>query len=472
MRISKSPACEWLLLSVFIFLAAYATAPGSVSAQTINNSVQGANAVWGYNSTAAKEEVYGSLSAIDASVFAGSDICAQIANALGSANLAPGGVVDARGSLAVTSGTCVKSPSEIVTTQQVTILLPAGTIKLPHTWVLGNRTRLIGEGRNLTTIAPTSSFSTSLGNSLIQMGSSTLCSSAAPCTGVVISELWIQGSTSETVPADGVDNSYAGAFSYLEHVTITNFTGNGLLIQGAIAGSDLADGSGPYVDLIISNVSTGVSAATATTTCINLQAQTGGIHGLTCTANAVPTAGIYLDGSNNTIKDVHIEGVIAGILVGSHHAAVANIVESISGVDGSGNVTNDVEISNAQTGGVNNVSDLTLMGISPYGHIVNYVVLDQLTGISISKTDNVALYALGDGLGSGYTLFSTSPVTPSTTVPTNGLPTWGVGTTTLGTTDSCNIPGALYSNTSGSGSLATVFVCTESTGTLSWQPIA
>jgi hypothetical protein len=365
--------------------------------------------------------------------------------------------------------------------------LPAGHSRYSDPWPQSTLARLAaatfapkllqlyGEGRNQTTIAPKSSFSTSAGNnSLLQMGSSS-CTLTSPCTGIVISEVWVQGSTSLAVPPDGIDNSYAGEFSYVEHVTITNFVGNGLLVEGSVAGSsDLADGSGPYVDLVISNVTTGdTSSAVSTTSCINLQAQTRGVHGLTCTANGMPMAGIYLDGSGNTIEDIHFEGVVAGVLAGSQHTAAGNSVTNVSGVDGgnSGPVTYDVQISSNVTAGVANVSDLTLTGISPYGTIKDFTVQDELTGINVPKTDNVTIYALGApfGGGNGYTLFSTSPVTPSTSVPTNGVPTWGIGTTNIGG-ESCNTPGALYSNTSGATG-TTIFVCTQTTGSALWTSL-
>jgi hypothetical protein len=477
MKIADRLAVRSMVLSaIWIFSLWCATAPQRASAQTVTGSQKlGDNAIWTNSTT-----ITGSSAFIDASVFSGTDICAKIANALSSSSFPAGGVLDARAVLTGSLGTCASSPSDLLSSPPAaTILLPAGVITLPDTWVLGNQMRIIGEGRGQTTITPSSTFSTSKGSALLQMGSSS-CTTTSPCTGIVISELWVQGNTGETVPADGIDNPYAGAFSYVEHATVSYFTGNGLLIEGAVASSGsntyLADGSGPYSDLIISNVSTGTSAATASTTCINLQAQTRGIHGLTCTANGSPTAGSYLDGSNNTIEDVHFEGVITGVLVGSQHVAAGNSVINVSGADGSGPVDYDIQVSsNTQTGGSPNVSDLTLEGISPYGFIKDFVVLDNLTGVSIPKADNVALYALGNSFGSGYSLFSTTPVTPSSSVPTNGLPTWGVGGTNLGsTTETCNTPGALYSNTAG-GTGSTVFVCTEATqsgGQPTWQPIA
>jgi hypothetical protein len=475
MKIANSSAfkCSFFSATV-ILLALYSVGPETAHAQTINSAEQGDNAVW-LNST----HIAGSSAFIDASAFTtATDICAKIAAALTTtASFPAGGVIDARGAFptGTTRQVCANSPSSTLTSQPpaATILLPAGTIILPVPWVLADQTRIIGEGREQTTISTetTSNGSKNFsGSALIQMGSSSWCPSTG-CTGVVVAEMFLEGNGSVlTATVDGIDNAFAGEFSQVESVTVSDFTGNGLLVQGAVA-SGLADNSGPYSNLAISNIS---GDPTSTTSCIDLEAQTHGIHGLTCTSNGNPTAGIYLDGSGNTIEDVHFEGVIAGVLVGSQHVAAADSIINISGVDGgnSGPVTYDIQISsNTQSGGAPNVSDLTLIAISPFGTIKSYVVQDNLTGINIPKTDNVALYALGDPFGSGYTLFSTSPVTPSSSVPTNGLPTWGVGTTNLGTTDSCDTPGALYSNTSG-GSGSTVFVCTESTGTLSWQPIS
>jgi hypothetical protein len=454
MRNVNRPALSRLFFSAAtVLLVLQELVPSTANAQiTINGSTQGYNAVWSGSAT-----ISGSSVSLDASKFSGSDICAKITTALSAAiadGFAAGVVIDARGAA---TGICANSPT--TNTDHATILLPAGTITLPGTWILGNQTRLIGLGRNQTTIVPKSTSFT--GSSVIQMGSPSICPNTG-CTGVVISELWVQGPMTG-IALDGVDNPYAGEFSYLEHVTITNFNNNGLLIEGTVANNGvntfLADGSGPYADLIISSVN-----ATATS-CLNLQAQTRGIHGLTCTSNGLTLAGLYLDGSGNTIEDIHFEGVADSILVGSQHVAAENTVINVTGVGGSGSVNTDVHISNALTGGTANVSDLTLMGISPYGVVKNFAVQDDLTGINLPKSDNVALYSLGDPFGGGYTLFGTSP-TPSTTIP--GLPTWGVGTTNLGTTETCNTPGSVYSNSSGTGSLTTVFVCTAA---LTWQPI-
>jgi hypothetical protein len=468
MGIANGSVLRWLyFLAASILLTLSSVVPQRGFAQTINAAPQGDNAVWLSGTT-----IMGSSAIIDANAFTG-DICAKIAAALTSTSFPAGGVIDARGALpaGMTHQVCANSPSSGLVSQPpaATILLPAGTIILPVPWVLANQTRIIGEGRQQTSISAETTMNGTMlfsGSVLIQMGSSSWCPSTG-CTGIVVSEMFLEGFGSVLPNLDAIDNSFAGEFSRVEHVTVSDFTGNGLLIKGAVVGG-LADNSGPYSDLAIGNTNAG---PTPTTACITLEAQTRGIHGLTCTSNATPLAGIYLDGSGNTIEDVHFEGVQDAILVGSQEVAAGNTVINITGVDGgnSGPVTNDIHISShTQVGGAANVSGLTLEGIAPYGVIMQYTVQDDLTGINVPKTDNVALYALGSPFGSGYTLFSTSP-TPSTTVP--GLPTWGVGVTSIGTNQSCNTPGALYSNTAG-GSNTTVFVCTESTGTLSWQPIA
>jgi hypothetical protein len=410
---------------------------------------KGYNAVW-----SAANTITGSTASIDASNFSG-DVCAKISSAISAAvadGFTTGVVIDARGA---GTGVCTSSPT--TNSNPATILLPAGTITLPSTWTLGNETRLIGLGRNQTTIKPAATFT---GSAVIEMGSSSACPSAG-CTGVVVSELWVQGASTGT-SLTGIENGYSNQFSYVEHVSITNFDDNGLLIEGAIAdgiNTYLADGSGPYTDLIISSVN-----ATATS-CVNLQARTNGIHGLTCTSNGSTLAGIYLDGSGNTIEDVHFEGVVDGILVGSQHTSAENSVINITGLNGSGNLTNDIHVSNAQTSGSPNVKDLTLLGISPYNLTISggNALKDDLTGIDIPRADNIALYALGESFGGGYTLFGTTPITPGTT---SGLPTWGVGTTNVGS-ETCNTPGSLYSNPSGASG-STVFVCTAAK---TWQSL-
>ena len=113
----------------------------------------GNNAV--YNATSG---VVGSAAFIDASVFANNtnpNICTILNNILNGTLLvkqggypATGAVVDARGlNSNNTSLTCSASPwAGISNPPPSTILLPAGTIIIPGTWVLPNYTRLIGAG--------------------------------------------------------------------------------------------------------------------------------------------------------------------------------------------------------------------------------------------------------------------------------------------------------------------------------------
>jgi hypothetical protein len=61
------------------------------------------------------------------------------------------------------------------------------------------------------------------------------------------------------------------------------------------------------------------------TACVKIQAQTRGLHNLTCTSNSNtanqgggewPSAAIYLDSYNTTIENVHVEGFYDAIVVG------------------------------------------------------------------------------------------------------------------------------------------------------------
>ena len=89
---------------------------------------------------------------IDASVLQGNndDFCKTIFNVIGALNYpATGEVIDARGisaRLTCASGTSPWFNGANYANKPSTILLPAGTITIPATWVLPAGTKLIGEG--------------------------------------------------------------------------------------------------------------------------------------------------------------------------------------------------------------------------------------------------------------------------------------------------------------------------------------
>jgi hypothetical protein len=188
---------------------------------------------------------------------------------------------------------------------------------------------------------------------------------------------------------------------------------------------------------------------------------TRGIHGLTCvsTSNS-STAAVSLDSSNNSISDVLVEGFYDGIRVGLSGDAHSNVLSNIVG--------DTVVITGTQApptisvvhivSGTHLVSDLSMVGIrrTASGSTIN----DELTSTQLTD-QSVAMYALGERGGNGYSRFSTSPNTA----------TWasGVGAPSGGCSTAANL-GSLYSSTNtASGAL---FVCERPDGEdIGWEMV-
>jgi hypothetical protein len=408
-----------------------------------------------------------------------------------------GGVVDARGVNSGGSNSCSGTTPYVVTvtgghtiTTPSTLLLPSGTITINTTWVLPDRTRIIGEGNNpnSTNIMGTliQADGIAAGDPMIQMGNSSLCNDPSDqCYGISISNLAINGANGGTVVIDGIWNLYAGDSSYVDHVNISQVAGNAIVI-----GNNAAD-SGPYSNIAISPSGLCVS----TTACVKLGDANGlplstrGIHGMTCTCTGTGatggtgTAGIWLNSPNNTLEDLHFEGFIDGIRVGN---LTPNSGETINtranvliNINGDGNkidtMTNLVHVcsptvlTGTACGNSNNVvSDLTMYDVAASRacgtcNLTN-VIQDDLTGNLIpfqnALATSVNTYVLGEAFSSGsYSRFATNP--------TAGIATWGVGSTAQVTGSSCQ-SGSLYSNTSGIATgKNTLFVCVSN----GWTPI-
>ena len=419
---------------------------GWVSVSSTPTAAQnGANAIC--TSAAGCTSVMSSSAFIDASVITGpgstTDVCARIYGALTSAYPTTPRVIDARGinsgnsSMSCPSGDTPWTYGGNSTTTNALILLPPGTINILTTWIIPTQTRIMGLGRELTHIQ----WSAAANGDIIDM-----CNSA--CFGVGISDLTIDGSAS--VVNNGIVNNHAQEQSYVNNVNFANIEGIDLTI-GSGAGN-----SGPYTNLVMGN-QTGSSAA-----CVQiLNAETRGIHGLTCTLDGTPLAGIYLDGSNNTIEDAHFEGVVDGIVIGDSSSltfpASGNTVINITGAFGSGAITNVVHICSATAGSApcnsspKGAQDVTISGV--LGSYATNVLQDDVTGTTIAvptsgshaHVEELGLYVLGEQVGNGFSRFTTYP----------GVPTWGVGSAGPGA-GSCT-PGALFSSTQATG--GNLWVC-------------
>jgi hypothetical protein len=392
---------------------------------------------------------------IDAANFpstAGPDFCGQLSAVLSSGipyiNSTNWQVIDARG---ITYTSCSANPWAGTTTW-ATILLPAGTITIQKTWTLPQNTRIVGQGPGITTLKAGSSLTT---GPMIKMGchghsGMTVC---ATSFGVSVENLTLDGSSQGV---DGIDNSDAEEQSYVKHVQMINIGGTGLSL-----GTDVGTSShsGPYSDLSITETSGGSG-------CVNIApgAQPRGIHGINCNSSSNSGAGIYLDGGNVSIEDVNVTGFTDGIRIGSQEtgqSVQSNIIFNVTGGSGLTNVIHICGSYSTTCSTANSVTDLTLMGITRLGTGTD-TIQDDVTDYTLSDA-TVAMYILGEtqtsisGTGPGYSRFTTSP---------SLVPTWLVGTVSLTTGSSCAPTGALYSKTSGSGTV--VWGCAGSSG---WQVI-
>lgn len=431
-----------------------------------------------------------SYAIVDATQFQvnGSDLCATINNVFGvyypTVGAANGIVVDARGisgtALQCTSGT---NPwSNLISAENKygndeftdIVLLPAGTIQIQTTWVLPNYTHLIGQGPNSTIIQAGSNIT----QDMIDMGqaSGLLCSSLPDCPGVVIEHLELNGNGNQY----GIVNCCAQELSRVNDVSISNVK------TGLWLSDRFAQNSGPYTNLTISGVNTCLSIGPAMS---GNMVNSRGVHGLQCSVNSTSSAAITVDGPNNSLEDISISSASSsadGIYVGSKGSAEGN---TFLNIQGSG-LNNVIHISNANNSGVSgpqncpythnrtsgqgtvyNVCDLTIFGVARSSG--TSTVKDDLTGTTIIDS-TLAMYTLGEIVGTNYTSFGYSRFTTATASGNTNATPWLVGATYP--SGSCKI-GTLYSCTGSSSACnnstatAALWQCVPVSGTPTWTKI-
>jgi hypothetical protein len=516
MTTSKALATQWSVWGVLgLAVTAMLCSPALLTAQ------KGENAV--YNSSSA---VAGSTAFIDASAFcgttgsgacgvAGTDACTMIATALSTyyPSTPAGLVVDARGVVPPSGGSqpCSGNPFANITqtnTVPITVLLPASTINITAAWILPNNTRLVGEGGFTLLQGVNGTTVSCCTGAMIEMGPAPGQGQSCPSTpysGISIEHLKLTNSNAGSY--DGIDNECSQASSYVNDVGITNMTGTGLKIGSGAANS------GPYTNLAFVAV-TGQSCSGGSSPCVDIEAQTRGLHGVTClgdqqTSTTQQSAGILVNASNNSIEDVHVESFWDGIEIGDTTQTVSNVfVSNINaGVSANcsgqreGEVTNVVHICGPYHQNPNPfgtcstygpVSDIAILQAANEGPSTTQVPLTSIQddttetiGTSISGCNagtqgcgvaTTAIYALGeqDGGNTGeYSRFVTNPASSQTYGSSSTIvPTWGVGNNN-GSPPSglCYTPGALYSYTAATNGSDSVYLCYFSNGSFSWTPI-
>jgi hypothetical protein len=422
----------------------------STQAQTTGNK-----AVYNASGTYASSSAY-----VDASVFAGSDICQKIYNALTSI---PAGTkfVDARG---ITSNmTCGATETPWLSNGtnaivQSTILLPAGTINVSRTWIIPDGTRVIGEGiGGEGTGGSTSGTTLSAGNftgPMIQMGDGGVhCPGTGNiCHGISVEDLTLDG---EGKTINGIVNANSQELSYVSHVKFFQVMGTGLTVNTN------AQNSGPYSNITFD---TGGLTPTTSTACAQIIGLTGtrGLHGLSCISSTIaPAAAVYLDSSNNSIKDVIIEGFTDGIRVGSQSAAHSNVLFNVLGdttlITGTQAPATITVIHVTKNSG-SPVSDLSIVGVRNTG--LGTTIQDDVTGQTLLDP-SVSIYALGEaGLGGvGFSRFTTSP----------NAANWGVGGQPPVGPCTTNNYGSLYSRSA--AGTPSLWVCENAVSGPTWVQI-
>jgi hypothetical protein len=453
--LASRPRILFGVLAVLICMAG-----NSLGQDVANSTNAGSPAVY---SNASSPTIVYSNAYVDASAsgIAG-DVCAKLTTALGQiAGYSAGtAVIDARGiaSTALACSSTDQNPWNGITTPSE-VLLPAGVIQIYNGWTLPAGTKLIGEGGEdpgssdatvgRTIIQAEGSFS----GYILQMGTSSTCGSGL-VYGVSIEDLVVDGNSISGI--DGINNSYCGDLSYVDHVTLYRIGGTGLNVGAS------ATNSGPYTNITFD---TTVSGGSGTTGAI-LQATTRGIQGMTCTTGTATLTGnnvgtcinIATGANGNAIEDVRVEGFSVGVNVGASNTVLMNIDGDTNPHNSSTTLT---VISLSST-----VTDVAAIAVtnncaSSCTDNNDFTISDSATSTNLkAKTDPfIAAYVLGDSPSSGiYSRYTTSPTVAS----------WSVGNGPAPTT-SC-APGSLFSNTSGSP--YALYVCSAVPTTGAWKAIS
>jgi hypothetical protein len=420
-----------------------------------------------YNST--DSSPIASTAYVDASVFDGlpgntrGDVCADIYQALNSLGTsALMAVIDARGiPQASNAYTCTKTPWGPSGTNAIpsVILLPAGKIPIGTTWILPNKTRIIGEGADSTETTGTVLQASFSGSYMLQFGNSSICpttpGSGPVCQGIGAENLTLDGVVGGI---GGITNSLSQERTYVDHVSLINFGGSGL--YGLKVATTNAQNSGPYSNLMFQGTGSSSVCAEMIGT-----GPTRGIHNINCSGSG--TAGIELDASGNSLENITVSGGFTdGILVGSNSTARGNVILNVTG---GSVVTNIIHVcafgvANVNCSGANSVSDLTIMQVNKNGGSGQTTILDdnvpQGTASTVVTDTHAAIYAIGEPMGSN----SSNGVSRFTTATHSlNVPTWLIGSgIPLTGTNSCTTDqyGSLYSDNKASDS-ATLYVCVQ-----------
>ena len=490
------------VIALMLIVGWFSVSPSRVEAQ----STRGQKAVYSSSNSVTPSTVW-----VDASAFWTSgalDMCTLLQNNVFTptygTTYSNGAVIDARGLVNASNSTaCSVDPFDALSgpPPSTTLLLPNGYIDIMKPWTVPNNTRIVGDEQGTRIRA---NFSESY---MIQMGGTEptsnkyLCPTSGamqlPCTSVGLEHIFLDGSLvvkGKEYVVGGINNQYAGAGSYVNDINLWQLSLTGLYVGAGAANS------GPYSNISYVAQTSCVIAGCPNPECIDLEAQTQGVHGVTCIGNQLSAAtqqvaGILVNASNNSIEDVHIEAFWDGIQVGpSSSATVANVLLSnITGTTtGSGETaaptTNTVHLCGANPWGPSGspyfgkcanhgtVQDITILQSLNGSQAPTTTIADDVSGNAIPGCDAVknpgcpapistAIYVLGEldpGAAGVYSKFTSSPATPNGNYSgeSSFVPTWGVGSpSTALTNEACSPVGAIYSQVNAGTGAPSVYVC-------------
>jgi hypothetical protein len=470
MKIARTSKYTWLFWGTLLVLAGlYSSVPTRMDAQQCLNQSQGYNTVY----ASCSGSLQGSFALIDAVPYATDsrctnstcDICQAIQWIFADHNSinANGIVVDARGITSPSTLACTHGVNPWTTNTYFSfsnvVLLPSGTITIDSTWALPSRTQLIGQGPNLTTIQTCTTSNicqkSFTGTDIVDMGTSGnsgICfnpiNSNTDCPAVGIEHLRIDGSNNQV---NGIVNCCSQELSFVNDVALTNIASGktGLTLTHNNATNYNADNSGPYSNIFFSGAGKCISV-TATT-------NTRGFHGLTCISTGTSGPLISIDGTNNSIRDVYLQGGSTqqdGIALGFVGSAQGNMLTNIVG----NQLANVIHISNQSTTSAAcpnyDVCDVTILGVTKSGG-TSAAIRDDLPGGPTITDTNVGMYVVGEpiqgnGATIGYSRFTTSVTSSAHPV------SWLVGTNSpMGTCPT----GSLLSCTNSSNCTKTLWGC-------------
>jgi hypothetical protein len=249
---------------------------------------------------------------------------------------------------------------------------------------------------------------------LIQFNPTNNISTTGLATGVSVSNLNVD--CNSITGGVGIQNWWAQELSYAQDVSIFDCNAISLDVE-----TSSSQNSGPYAN--ISSTNDAASRANANTLCAELlsssQTDLRGVHGLTCIASITPAPSIGIDASMESLslEDLHLEGYVTGISIGTN--AEANNLTLINATGGTGKpgMTTLINIVNPTSYSPNN-NEVNLFGLNSGG--VATILNDQIMGTNLSDS-SLSFYVLGQGSGTNRTRLTSSPNAANIVSDLNGV---------------------------------------------------